>query len=739
MTQESLNASEKIFDKPHERFINRELSWLEFNKRVMEEAENKYVPLLERVKFLSISADNLDEFEMVRVAGLKEQIRNKSEAVSQDGLTPAKQLKAIYKKVESLTDQQLECWKQLKADLKQEKIEVVDGEKLRKREREHLRKDFLENIFPVLSPIAIDPAHPFPFLPSRGFAVLLQLKLAGAQKPESKASSVIKKAVIPLPSNINRFIRLPGNGDRFILLEEVIRLFENELFPRYEIQRFGVVHIIRDGDLDIEEEAEDLVSHFESAVKRRRRGRVICLKVSSYMPKHLLDYVVEELQVQQEDVIRMGDLPGLSSLAEIYANCDRPDLKFTSYEPRYPERINDFNGDCFAAIANKDIVIHHPFESFDVVVRFLQQAARDEKVVAIKQTLYRTSNDSPIVRALIEAAEAGKSVTAVVELKARFDEEANIRLSRDLERAGVQVVYGFVELKTHAKISLVVRKEEATLRSYVHFGTGNYHPITAKVYTDLSFFTCDASLCRDAAYLFNYMTGYSPPDTFEKISMSPLTMRKTILDMIHGEIKQVNDGKKGHIWAKMNSLVDAEIIDALYFASQAGVKIELIVRGICSLRPGIKGFSDNIKVKSVIGRFLEHSRIYCFGNGEGLPSPKAKLFISSADWMPRNLNRRVEVLVPIENPTVHEQIMGQILQANLRDEKQSWHMQSDGSYKRSDYRKQAFSMHDYFMTNPSLSGRGKALTETASKIQKKKIYRLLRSWPKSKIEFSSDS
>lgn len=723
----------RLFSNPHERFINRELSWLEFNKRVMEEAENTHVPLLERIKFLSISADNLDEFEMVRVAGLKEQIRNQSEAVSQDGLTPAKQLREIYKKIDALTHQQLECWKNLKKELHEEQIEVVDGERLTKKERGLLRGEFMENIFPVLSPIAIDPAHPFPFLPSRGFAVMLQLKPAKnapMQHTGHSPSASIKQAIIPMPSKISRFVRIPGKQDRFILLEELIRLFEGELFPHYEIQRFGVVHIIRDGDLDIEDEAEDLVSHFESAVKRRRRGRVICLKVSSYMPKHLLDYVIEELEVQPEDVIKMGDLPGLSSLAEIYAASDRPDLKFPPYEPRYPERINDFNGDCFAAIANKDIVIHHPFESFDVVVRFLQQAARDEKVVAIKQTLYRTSNDSPIVRALIEAAEAGKSVTAVVELKARFDEEANIRLSRDLERAGVQVVYGFVELKTHAKISLIVRKEDKSLRSYVHFGTGNYHPITAKVYTDLSFFTCDPALCRDAAYLFNYMTGYSPPDEFEKIAMAPLTMRKTLLDLIHGEIKQVNDGKKGHIWAKMNSLVDAEIIDALYFASQAGVKIELIVRGICSLRPGIEGFSDNIKVKSVVGRFLEHARIFCFGNGKGLPSSDAKLYISSADWMPRNLNRRVEVLVPIENPTVHEQIMGQILQANLRDEKQSWVMQQDGTYKRADYRKQAFSMHDYFMTNPSLSGRGKALSQTASEIQKKKIYRLFKSWPR---------
>lgn len=735
MKKQPAKEEKKLFKQPHERFINRELSWLEFNIRVLEEAENPHVPLLERIKFLSISASNLDEFEMVRVAGLKEQVRNKSESVSQDGLTPSKQLKKIAQKIEKLIDKQLACWQQLKSDLEKEHIQVVDGETLTKREREQLRQEFLENIFPVLSPIAIDPAHPFPFLPSRGFAVLVQFKSKDKEeekKEEARKQPLVRQAVIPLPPKVNRFVKLPGKKDRFILLEEVIKLFENHLFPGNEIKRFGVVHLIRDGDLDIEEEAEDLVSHFESAVKRRRRGRVICLKVSSFMPKHLLDYVTEELKVEADDVIKMGDLPGLSSIAELYDTCDRPDLKFGAYEPRYPERVNDFGGDCFAAIANKDIVIHHPFESFDVVVRFLQQAARDEQVVAIKQTLYRTSNDSPIVRALIEAAEAGKSVTAVVELKARFDEEANIRLARDLERAGVQVVYGFVELKTHAKISLVARKEESGIRSYVHFGTGNYHPITAKIYTDLSFFTCDPSLCRDAAYLFNYMTGYSPPGHFEKIAMSPLTMRDTFLKLIQDEIDYVKAGKVGHIWAKMNALVDGDIIDALYKASQAGVKVELIVRGICSLRAGIEGLSDNITVKSVIGRFLEHSRIYCFGNGKGLPSQDAKLFISSADWMPRNLDRRVEVLVPIENPTVHEQIMGQILQANLRDERQSWWMQPDGSYQRAPFRKQSFSMHEYFMTNPSLSGRGKALSKSDSENQKKKIYRLLRSWPRTK-------
>lgn len=721
-----------IFSKPQERFINRELSWLEFNKRVLEEAENPHVPLLERVKFLSISASNLDEFFMVRVAGLKDQVRNKRETISRDGLTPSQQLRKIYAKSNALIEQQLTCWHGLKEEMKKQGIEVVNAEGLSTKEHEALRVHFLENIFPVLSPIAIDPAHPFPFLHNLGVAVLAQLKKRGNVEEEHHHTGqpAIKRAVIPLPAKIGRFVKIPGKKSRFIQLEEVIRLFEDQLFPDAEIRRFGVIHLIRDSDLEIEEEADDLVSHFETAVKRRKRGSVIALKVTAYMPKSLLDFVMDELKVDPADVVKMEELPGFASLSEIYDNCDRPDLRFKPYEARFPERINDFNGDCFAAIANKDIVVHHPYESFDVVVRFLQQAARDPNVVAIKQTLYRTSNDSPIVRALIEAAEAGKSVVAVVELKARFDEEANIRLSRDLERAGVQVVYGFVELKTHAKVSLVVRREEGHMRSYVHFGTGNYHPITAKIYSDLSFFTCDPSLCRDVSYLFNYLTGYSPPKEFEKIAMSPLTMRSTIKRLIDEEIEHAKAGRPAQIWAKMNSLVDSHTIDMLYAASQAGVKIDLVVRGICSLKPGIPGFSENIRVKSIVGRFLEHSRIYCFGAGVGLPSPEARVFISSADWMERNFDRRIEVLVPIENPTVHEQIMGQIMQVNLRDEKQSWQMQPDGSYTRALYRRQSFSAHEYFMTNPSLSGRGKALSKTESEMQKKKIYRLFRAKPR---------
>ncbi len=709
-------STKGFFEKPHDRFINRELSWLEFNHRVLDEANNPNIPILERVKFLSISSSNLDEFYMVRVAGLKDQIRNNVGHPSVDGLFPAEQLEKICDKSNNLMKQQEKCWLELKDELKISGVTVENKDDLGKSDLKWLEKHFLANIFPALSPIAIDPAHPFPFLPNLGLAVVLQLQ-----------NDVTKKklyAIVLLPNKLDRFVRLDGRHDRFILLEEVIDLFKQKLFPEKEITDFSLIHITRDSDLEIEDEAEDLVSNFESAVKRRKRGSVIRLKINSSPDSALVKFVVSGLNVSREDIVEMKNMPGLDSIMQLYS-CNKPKLKFKPYIERFPERINDFGGDCFAAIASKDIVIHHPYETFDVVVNFLSQAARDPNVVAIKQTLYRTSSDSPIVKALIEAAEAGKSVTVVVELKARFDEESNIKWARNLERAGAQVVYGFVELKTHAKISLVIKREANKLVSYVHFGTGNYHPLTARTYSDLSFFTCNQTLCSDAAYLFNYLTGYSTPAEFKGLCVSPLSMRNKLLELIEAEIAHAQAGRPANIWAKMNALIDRKIIDALYTASQAGVSIDLVVRGICGLRPGIKGFSDNIRVKSIVGRFLEHSRIICFGNGHKLPSPHAKVFIASADWMPRNFDGRVEVLIPIENATVHEQIMGQIMFANIKDEKQSWVLNGDGTYKRIEAEKEAFCAHDYFITNPSLSGRGKALTAAETEKQRRKIYRLL--------------
>jgi polyphosphate kinase len=693
---------------PDERYFNRELSWLAFNERVLAEACNAAYPLLERLRFLSISGSNLDEFMMIRVAGLAGQVRSGVGKTSIDGRTPSQQLAAITGKVRELEKGQQQNLSDLLPLLAAQGIHIAGEQRIDAEAHRWLKQYFLDHIVPVITPQAIDPAHPFPFVNNRGVGALFNLTR------NDDGSQLVEMVLIP--AAIPRFVRVPGEEAIYVSVERLVCRFAHLLFPGFRIEGDGVFRVLRDSDIELEEEAEDLVRWFRSAIQRRRRGKVILLELDEDFDSAAEALLREQLGLEQAIVTKTGGMLGISDLAQIVGAEDRPDLKFAPYAPRYPERVMEHDGDCFAAIREKDIIIHHPYESFEVVVDFLRQAAADPAVVSIKQTLYRAGHQSPVIAALIAAAEAGKSVTAVVELKARFDEEQNIKWAHELERAGVQVIYGFVDWKTHAKVSMVVRQEDEGYRTYCHFGTGNYHPVTAKIYTDLSFFTAEPSLARDAAKMFNFVTGYVEPQNLESLAISPLTLRDTLYEHIEHEIENARSGRPAAIWAKLNSITEKGVIDRLYAASQAGVEIVLVVRGICCLRPGVPGLSENITVKSIVGRFLEHSRIWAFGNGQPLPSARAKLFITSADAMSRNLNRRVEVMVPIGNATVHDQVLEQVLLANLLDTQQSWLLNGeDGTYHRvesevRDY--ESFNLHDYFMTNPSLSGRGGALKES---------------------------
>ena len=684
------------------RFLNRELSWLQFNRRVLAEAANTAYPLLERLRFLSISGTNLDEFFMVRVAGLKGQQLRKIEDRSIDGLTPSQQLPLITAKADALMADQQALWRELHVALGKHAIRVLELYEITREEGAELERFFREQLLPIITPQALDPAHPFPFIPNLGMSILFELK--------RKADGEPVRELIMLPAALPRFYQFEEARPRFVPLETVLRYFSEALFPGFEVIGSAAFRVVRDSDIELEEEAEDLVRYFRSAIKRRRRGRVIRLEAESAIPPELASLIARELGGDDAMISETDGILGVADLSQI-VDIDLPELKFEPYTPRFPERVREHDGDCFAAIREKDIVVHHPYESFDVVLAFLRQAAGDPDVLAIKQTLYRAGKQGAVIRALCDAAEAGKSVTAVVELKARFEEEQNLQWAAQLERSGVQVVYGFIEMKTHAKISLVVRREGKAIRSYCHFGTGNYHPVTARIYTDLSFFTADPQIAGEAAEVFNYITGYIEPQNLEQLAIGPLNLREKIYELVDREIANARAGQPSGIWAKMNALSNRGMIEKLYEASQAGVPIRLIIRGVCCLRPGVPGLSETIEVKSIIGRFLEHSRVWTFANGAPMPGSQTEVYISSADWMSRNLDRRVEYALPLRNPTVHDQVLEQVMVANLLDDEQSWEMLPDGTYRKVVPGKRPFNLHTYFMTNPSLSGRGESLGE----------------------------
>ncbi|MBJ7544481.1 RNA degradosome polyphosphate kinase [Rhodomicrobium udaipurense] len=706
-----------------ERFFNRELSWLAFNRRVLEESANTRNPLLERVRFLAISGSNLDEFYRVRVAGLHEQAATEIVEVSPDGLTPRQQVEKINEAVMPLSAIQQERWNALREDMAKEQIYMASAKSLSDAERDWLEIYFMRRVFSALSAVAVDAAHPFPHVQSQELVLVLECtrELALVGDSDFEGEPRLMYALVVIPNGLDRFIRLPQtegkNGKpeiRFIAMEMLIALHAHTLLPGFKVKHAGLFRPLRNSGIEFQEKSEDLQKVLRKALVRRQLGEVIRLEMSESLPVAARELIIAGLKIDRADVVPVDGLFAIADISQLIVS-DRPDLVYKPFEIRFPERIAEFENDCFAAISSKDIVVHHPYESFDVVLQYLRQAASDPDVVAIKWTLYRTSKRSPIVEALRQAREAGKSVTVMIEVTARFDELNNLEWAKQLEAVGVHVVYGLtqLDLKTHAKLGQVVRKENGELRTYCHIGTGNYHPATAKIYTDLSYFTADAAVGRDVSRIFNYVTTYSRPNNLERMYISPHGIKARIIEEIHNEIAHAKAGRPAAIWMKLNALVDPEVIDALYEASLSGVPVDLVIRGICCLKPGIHGLSENIRAKSIIGRFLEHSRIYCFGAGHGLPSEDAHVYISSADMMPRNLERRVEAMTAITNPTVHEQVLDQIMIANLKDNLQSWKIESDGSSQRFHLKpgEEPFSAHEYFMTNPSLSGRGGALKQ----------------------------
>lgn len=704
--------------KAPEHYINRELSFLDFNYRVLAQAHDEALPLLERIRFLGISCSNLDEFFEIRVAGLKQRLELGSLGGGPDGMSVPEQLTAIHERAMAIVKDQYDLLHQLVFPaLAARGVQFANGKTLTARQRTWLADYFAKEVEPVLTPLGLDPARPFPRIQnkSQNFIVRLSGKDAFGRDAEL--------AVVQVPRSLPRIIRLPQTDEapgtiHFVFLSAVISTFIARLFNGMTVEGAWQFRVTRNSDLFVDdEEVDNLLRAIEGELAQRRYGAAVRLETSVDCPEDITNFLLRHFALTKDDLYQVNGPLNLNRLMAIYDLLDRPDLKYMPFTPCIPKRVVA-KEDIFAVMRDADLLLHHPFESFAPVIDLLRQAGTDPDVLAIKQTLYRTSNDSPIVTALCEAADAGKSVTALVELKARFDEAANIRQSRRLERSGAHVVYGFTNYKTHAKISTVVRREGDNLVTYTHYGTGNYHPITARIYTDLSLFTCDPALGRDATKVFNYLSGYVQPEGLENLAISPITLKPRLLEMIAAEADHARAGRPAAIWAKLNSVIEPDIIDALYAASQAGVKIQLVIRGICGLRPGIAGLSENIRVKSIVGRFLEHSRIICFGNGHGLPSRKARVFISSADWMGRNLTRRVETLVEIRNDTVKAQIVSQIMAANLADEAQSWVLQPDGRYLRDlpEGRDDLFNCHRFFMENPSLSGRGSAGAKDVPKL-----------------------
>jgi len=669
-----------------EHFINRELSWLEFNARVLEEAEDPTNPLFERVKFLSIFSSNLDEFFMVRVAGLREQAFGDGapEDYAPDGLRPITQLQRIAQRTQELVAAQYRCWNEKVLPLlAEQKIRLVGPARLSNEQRAVLDKFFYERAFPILTPMAVDPAHPSPRYHNRGLYLAAMLHREAGLGPRSLF------AVVQLPQVLPRLVPLPHPEEhQFILLEEVISSRLPELFGGFEVLCWTTFRITRDSDIELlEQESDDMLRLIEDRLKARQRGQAVRLEVAANGNEELIRMIVEQEGVHvgepgspdaYSEIYRIPGPLDLTAMLELTRLPGKEHLRDAPFTPRSPRGLRQRGReDLFAAIRRGDILLHHPYDSFDPVVEFVSRAAKDPNVLAIKQTLYRTSGDSPITRALMQAAENGKHVTALVELKARFDEEANVSWARQLERSGVHVVFGFLDLKTHCKLSLVVRQESGMVRRYVHLGTGNYNPTTALVYTDLGLFTANEDMVADASALFNLLTGYSQGHRWRKFIVAPGDLHRRTIELIEGQAERARRGLGARIFAKLNSLVDYRVIEALYRASQAGVPIELVVRGICCLRPGLPGISENIRVRSIVDRFLEHSRIFVFN-----PDEEAVVYLGSADWMPRNFYRRVEVMFPLEAPELKARVLNEIVPAYLRDNVKCRLLQADGTHVR---------------------------------------------------------